>query len=101
MLANVFGGSLPYMAQISEQKLIAPLTVPEAAAYPAQMKSDFGVTTDTQFYIAGWNTNLVEKRRRAGELRGSRQLKMEEQFNRRRPGLPNAGRVRQAQIQQR
>ena len=31
VLADVFGGSLPYMAQISEQKLIAPLTVPEAA----------------------------------------------------------------------
>ena len=53
VLADVFGGSLPYMAQISEQKLIAPLTVPEAAAYPSQMKSDFWVATDTQFYIAG------------------------------------------------
>src|SRR4029077_8174773 len=38
VLADVFGGSLPYMAQISEQKLIAPLTVPEAAVYPANMK---------------------------------------------------------------
>src|SRR4029077_12301518 len=61
VLADVFGGSLPYMAQISEQKLIAPLMVPEAAAYPAQMKSDFWVATDTQYYIAGWNTNLVKK----------------------------------------
>jgi iron(III) transport system substrate-binding protein len=61
VLADVFGGSLPYMAQISEQKLIAPLTVPEAAAYPANMKSEFWVATDTQFYIAGWNTNLVKK----------------------------------------
>ena len=61
VLADVFGGSLPYMAQISEQKLIAPLTVPEAAVYPANMKSDFWVATDTQFYIAGWNTNLVKK----------------------------------------
>ena len=25
------------------------------------MKSDFWVATDTQFYIAGWNTNLVKK----------------------------------------
>ena len=40
---------------------LAPLTVPEAAAYPAQMKSDFWIATDTQFYIAGWNTNLVKK----------------------------------------
>ena len=51
VLDDVFGGSLPYMAQISEQKLIVPLTVPEAAAYPASMKSDFWVATDTQYYI--------------------------------------------------
>ena len=37
-----FGGALPYMAQISDQKLLAPLALAEAAAYPAQMKSDFG-----------------------------------------------------------
>ena len=61
VLADVFGGSLPYMAQITEQKLIAPLTVPEATAYPAQMKSDFWVATDTQYYVLGWNTNLVKK----------------------------------------
>jgi iron(III) transport system substrate-binding protein len=61
VLADVFGGALPYMAQASEQKLLAPLTIPEASAYPAQMKSEFWVATDSQFYIAGWNTNLVKK----------------------------------------
>ena len=61
VLADVFGGALPYMAQASEQKLLAPLTIPEASAYPSQMKSEFWVATDTQFYIAGWNTNLVKK----------------------------------------
>ncbi|HEY2923193.1 MAG TPA: extracellular solute-binding protein [Candidatus Binatia bacterium] len=61
VLGDVFGGALPYMAQITDQKLLAPLAVPEAAAYPAHMKSDFWVATDTQFYIAGWNTNLVKK----------------------------------------
>ena len=49
------------MAQLSEQQLLVPLALPEAAAYPAQMKSDFWVATDSQFYIAGWNTNLVKK----------------------------------------
>ena len=49
------------MAQLSEQQLWVPLALPEAAAYPAQMKSDFWVATDSQFYIAGWNTNLVKK----------------------------------------
>ena len=61
VLADVFGGSLPYLAQISEQKLVIPLALPEAAAYPANMKTDFWVATDTQFYIIGWNTNLVKK----------------------------------------
>ena len=61
VVADVFGGSLPYMAQISEQKLVAPLTVPEAAAFPAQMRSAFWVATDTQYYVLGWNTNLLKK----------------------------------------
>jgi iron(III) transport system substrate-binding protein len=61
VLGDVFGGALPYMAQISDQKLLAPVALAEAAAYPAQMKSEFWVATDTQFYITGWNTNLVKK----------------------------------------
>ena len=61
VLSDVFGGSLPYMAQASDQKLLVPLTVPEAAAYPQQMKSDVWVATDTQFYVMGWNTTLVKK----------------------------------------
>lgn len=61
VLADVFGGALPYMAQMAEQKLIEPIALPEAAAYPAQLKSEHWVATDTQFYIIGWNTNLVKK----------------------------------------
>lgn len=61
VLADVLGGSLPYIAQAVEQKLLAPIELPESAAYPAGLKSDFWVATDTQFYIAGWNTNLVKK----------------------------------------
>jgi hypothetical protein len=30
---------------------VVPLALPEAAAYPSQMKSDFWVATDSQFYI--------------------------------------------------
>jgi iron(III) transport system substrate-binding protein len=61
VIADAFGGALPYMSQISDQKLLASISLPEAAAYPPQMKSDFWVATDTQFYITGWNTNLVKK----------------------------------------
>ena len=61
VLADVIGGALPYMAQMTEQKLIEPIALPEAAAYPAQLKSEHWVATDTQFYIIGWNTQLVKK----------------------------------------
>jgi iron(III) transport system substrate-binding protein len=61
VLADVFGGALPYMSQISDQKLLAPISFPESAPYPPHMKSDVWVATDTQFYITGWNTNLVKK----------------------------------------
>ena len=60
VLADVFVGSLAYLPQMTEQKLLAPLDIPEAAAYPADMKSDSWVATDLQFYITGWNTNLVK-----------------------------------------
>lgn len=60
------------MAQLSEQQLVVPLALPEAAAYPAQMKSDFWVATDSQFHIAGWNTNLVKRERNKKALRISR-----------------------------
>jgi iron(III) transport system substrate-binding protein len=46
---------------MSEQKLLTPLTIPEAAAYPALLKGSEWVATDTQFFIAGWNTALVKK----------------------------------------
>lgn len=61
VLADVYSGSLIYISQAVDQKLVAPLTVPESAAYPAQLKSESWVATDTQYYILGWNTNLVKK----------------------------------------
>ncbi len=61
VLADVYSGSLIYISQVVDQKLLVPLTVPEAAAYPALMKSDLWVATDTQYYILGWNTNLVKE----------------------------------------
>ena len=61
VLADVMSGALTYLPQILELKLTAALNIPEAAAYPAALKGEFWVATDTQFYIAGWNTNLVKK----------------------------------------
>ena len=61
VLADVFGGALPYIAQMTEQKMLESLAIPEAEPYSAALKSNFWVATDTQFFIAGWNTNLIKK----------------------------------------
>ena len=61
VLADVISGALTYLPQMIEQKFLAPIVIPEAAAYPAQMKGDVWTATDLQFYVAGWNTNLVKK----------------------------------------
>jgi iron(III) transport system substrate-binding protein len=61
VLGDVFGGTPGYLAQMSEQKLLAPLALAEAAAYPATHKGAEWVATDMQFFIAGWNTSLVKK----------------------------------------
>ena len=61
VIGDVFGGTPGYLAQMKEQKLLAPLAIPEAAAYPSMLKGAEWVATDTQFFIAGWNTGLVKK----------------------------------------
>jgi iron(III) transport system substrate-binding protein len=61
VIGDAFGAPLAYIAQMNEQKLLAPLSVPEAAVYPAHLKSATWVATDAQFFIIGWNTNLVKK----------------------------------------
>ena len=61
VIADVISGALTYLPQILDLKIVEHVVIPEAAAYPAQLKGDFWVATDTQFYIAGWNTNLVKK----------------------------------------
>jgi hypothetical protein len=61
IIGDVFGGTPGYLAQMTEQKLLAPLALPEAAAYPAMLKGAEWVATDTQYFIAGWNTSLVQK----------------------------------------
>ncbi len=61
VLGDVFGGTPGYLAQMREQQLLADIVLPEAGIYPSHLKGSFWVATDTQFYIAGWNTNLVKK----------------------------------------
>ncbi len=61
VIADAFGAGLVYISQITEQKLLEPLAIPEAAAYPAHFKTDVWLATDTQYFIIGWNTNLVKR----------------------------------------
>lgn len=61
VLADIMSGALTYIPQILALKITAPIVAPEAAAYPAALKGELWVATDMQFYIAGWNTNLVKK----------------------------------------
>ena len=61
VIADVISGALTYLPQILDLKIVEQVVIPEAAAYPAQLKGDLWVATDTQFYVAGWNTNLVKK----------------------------------------
>jgi ABC-type Fe3+ transport system substrate-binding protein len=76
VIGDVFGGALPYMAQISDQKLLAPLALTEAADYPAHMKSDVWIATDNFILPAG--IPIWSKRRRADRFRGSCSCEMEE-----------------------
>ncbi|MGH7844893.1 MAG: ABC transporter substrate-binding protein [Candidatus Binatia bacterium] len=58
---DIFGGRLGYIAQMREQKLLTELAIPEAAAYPTELKGPDWVATDLQFIIVGWNTTRVKK----------------------------------------
>ena len=69
VLADVIGGALPYMAQLAEQKLIEPIALPEAAAYPPQLKSEHWVATDTQFTSSA---GTPSSSKRAKSRRGSK-----------------------------
>jgi ABC-type glycerol-3-phosphate transport system substrate-binding protein len=95
VLADVISGALTYIPQMLDQKFLAPLTIPEAAVYPDQMKGEYWVATDTQYYIAGWNTGLVKKRRGAEKLRGSGKPQVEGPSDGRAAGLSVARRIRE------
>jgi iron(III) transport system substrate-binding protein len=61
ILADVFQMSLENILQLHEQKLTLDKVPPEAAAYPANLKSDYWLAADLIIITAAWNTNLVKK----------------------------------------
>ena len=64
----MLGGSLAYINQAVDQKLLTPLELPEAAAFPASLKSGFWVATDTQFLYHGMEYQSGQKADEPKEL---------------------------------
>ena len=61
VLADVFQMSLENILQLHEQKLTLDQVPPEAAAYPANLKSNYWLAADLIIITAAWNTNSVKK----------------------------------------
>ena len=61
ILADVVSGTLNYVAQMRDQKLLLDIDLPEAAVYPAALKGGDWVATDTEYFIAAWNGSRVKK----------------------------------------
>ena len=61
VFGDIFAATLAYITRMRNQKLLVDMALPEAAAYPNNLKGSYWVATDTQFYVAGWNTNLLKK----------------------------------------
>jgi iron(III) transport system substrate-binding protein len=60
-IADVVSGTMNYITQLKEQNLLADLTLPEAVAYPAALKGPYWVATDSEYFIAAWNTSRLNK----------------------------------------
>ena len=60
-LADVLQVPLENVTQAHDQGLLLDTNLPEAADYPAGLKGPFWISSDLQYFIASWNTNLVKK----------------------------------------
>jgi iron(III) transport system substrate-binding protein len=60
-LGDVFQVPLENVIQLHDQGLLLDVTLPEASAYPEGLKGGFWVSSDLQYFVAAWNTNLVKK----------------------------------------
>src|SRR5215475_10517977 len=60
-LADVLQVPLENVSQVHDQGLLLETKLPESAEYPEGMKGSFWVSSDLQFFVAAWNTTLVNK----------------------------------------
>jgi iron(III) transport system substrate-binding protein len=61
VIGDVLSGTLDYVSRLREQQLLLDINLPEAAVYPAALKGGDWVATDTEYFIAAWNTGRVKK----------------------------------------
>jgi iron(III) transport system substrate-binding protein len=61
IIADVISGTQNYITQLWEQNMLRDITLPEAALYPANLKGSYWVATDTEFFIAAWNSSRLKK----------------------------------------
>lgn len=61
-IGDVLQVPLENVVQAYDQKLLLEnANIPEKNEYPEGMKGSFWVSSDLQFFVAAWNTNLVKK----------------------------------------
>jgi iron(III) transport system substrate-binding protein len=60
-LGDVLQVPLENVIQVHDQGLLLDTNLPEAAAFPEGLKGGFWTSSDLQYFIAAWNTNLVKK----------------------------------------
>jgi iron(III) transport system substrate-binding protein len=61
IIGDVLNGTLNYVAQLRDQKLLLDISLPEAGTHPQALKGGDWVATDTEYFIAAWNTSRVKK----------------------------------------
>jgi iron(III) transport system substrate-binding protein len=61
IIADVISGTQNYITQLWEQNMLLDIALPEAAVYPAVLKGTYWVATDTEFFIAAWNSSRLKK----------------------------------------
>ncbi|MGH7930071.1 MAG: ABC transporter substrate-binding protein [Candidatus Binatia bacterium] len=61
IIADVISGTQNYVTQLREQNMLLDMALPEAAVYPASLKGAYWVATDTEYFIAAWNTSRLKK----------------------------------------
>ena len=61
VIADAFEFGLENIAQLHDQGLLREKPIPEAAAYPDNLKGPYWTANNLIFFVGAWNTNNVKK----------------------------------------